>query len=220
MKIDMHIHTSYSRDASGPPKDVLGRCVKLGLGGFAVTDHNSIEGSLQAYELAKDQGLVAVRGVEVSAQEGHILAYGVGELVPRGLPVAETIERIHALGGVAVAAHPKRFPSGIGLKMARDAPFDAIEVLNGGSSRRSNALARRVAEEKHSPMTAGSDAHSLDQIGKAYCIIEGGGEEQEVLEAIRKGGVSIGGRSRSLKEGIVYSVETLAEWLRGDFKRL
>ncbi len=220
MKIDLHIHSSYSRDASGAPKDVVGRCVKLGLGGFAVTDHNSIEGSMHAYELAKEQGLIAVRAVEVSAQEGHMLAYGVREPVPRGLPVADTIERVHSLGGVAVAAHPKRFPSGIGLKLARDAPFDAIEVLNGGSSRRSNALARRVAEEKRSPMTAGSDAHSLDQIGKAYCVIEGCGSEEEVLEAMRKGSGSIGGRSRSLKEGIAYSTETLVEWLRGDLRRL
>jgi hypothetical protein len=149
-----------------------------------------------------------------------VLAYGVGELVPRGLSVADTIDRIRAQGGVAVAAHPKRFPSGIGLELARTAPFDAIEVLNGGSSRRGNARAMKVAEEKRSPVTAGSDAHALDQVGKAYSVIEGCGSEDEVIEAIRKGSVSIGGRSRSTGEGIVYSVETLVEWLRGDLRRL
>jgi len=220
MKIDLHIHTSYSRDASANPREMVDRCAALGLGGFAVTDHNSIEGSREAFGLARERGLVAVRAVEVSTAEGHVLAYGVREPVPRGLSVVDTIGRVHAQGGVAVAAHPKRFPSGIGLELARTAPFDAIEVLNGGSSRRSNALARRVAEGKGSPVTAGSDAHSLDQVGKAYSVIDGCDCEEDVLEAIRKGAISVGGRSRSAKEGVVYSVETLVEWLRGDFRRL
>jgi predicted metal-dependent phosphoesterase TrpH len=220
MKIDLHIHTSYSRDASAQPKEIVGRCAALDLGGLAVTDHNSVEGSLEAFGIARERGLVAVRAVEVSTDEGHLLAYGVREPIPRGLSVADTIDRVHSQGGVAVAAHPKRFPSGIGLELARTAPFDAIEVLNGGSSRRSNALARRVAEEKGSPVTAGSDAHSLDQVGKAYSVIEDCGSEDDVLEAIRKGAVSVGGRSRSAKEGVVYSVETLVEWLRGDLRRL
>lgn len=220
MKLDLHIHTSYSRDASAPPKDVVGRCAELGLGGFAVTDHNSIEGSLKACELARELGLVGVRAVEVSAAEGHVLAYGIGEVVPRGLSVADTIDKVHSLGGVAVAAHPKRFPSGVGLELARIAPFDGIEVLNGGSSRRSNALARRLAERKRSPVTAGSDAHALDQVGKAYSVVEECTSEEDLLEAIRKGAVSVGGRSRSVKEGIIYSVETLAEWLKGDLRRL
>jgi len=220
MKLDLHIHSSYSRDASAPPKEVVGRCAQLGLAGFAVTDHNSIDGSLQAREIAKEHGLLAVTAVEVSTEQGHVLAYGIREPVPRGLSVADTIERIHALGGVAVAAHPKRFPSGIGLDLARKGAFDAIEVLNGGSSRHSNMLARRVAEEKRSPMTAGSDAHSIDQIGKAYSVVEACGSEDDLLEAVRKGAVGIGGRSRSVKEGFVYSLETLFEWLRGDFRRL
>lgn len=220
MRLDLHIHSSFSRDASAPPRDIVGRCVDLGFGGFAVTDHNSIEGSLQACEVARERGLVAVRAFEVSAAEGHVLAYGVAELVPRGLSTSETIDRIHAQGGVAVAAHPKRFPSGIGLELARTAPFDAIEVLNGGSSRRSNALARKVAELKRCPMTAGSDAHSLDQIGKSYSVIEDCSSEDDVLKAIRSGRVSIGGRSRSMVEGVVYSIETLLEWLKGDLKRL
>lgn len=220
MNLDMHIHSSFSRDATASPEAVVRRCYELGLGGLAISDHNSIEGSLRAESLAKQHGLVHIRGVEISAKEGHVLAYGVGELVPRGLGVAETIERIHELGGVAVAAHPKRFPSGIGLEIARHAGFDAIEVLNGGSSRRSNLLARKVAEESRLPVTAGSDAHSIGEVGKAYVVIEECTSEDEVLEAIRKGRTKAGGRSRSTWEGVVYSVETFVEWLRGEFRRL
>jgi predicted metal-dependent phosphoesterase TrpH len=220
MKLDLHIHSDHSKDASGSPKDVLRYCKRAGLDGIAITDHNAIDGSLEAYAMAKAEGVIVVRGVEVSTSEGHVLAYGVGELIPRGLPVAETIEKIHASGGVCAAAHPKRFPSGIGLELARSGMFDAIEIINSGSSRGSNRLARRLAEEKGSAVTAGSDAHSVEQLGRAYTVVEHIGSEDEVIEAIRKRMTSAGGRSRTSAEGVRYSWETLVEWLRGDFRRL
>jgi hypothetical protein len=220
MKLDLHVHSTCSRDATAPPKDVISHCKKLGLDGLAITDHNAIAGSIEAYGLGKEQHLIVVRGVEISTKEGHVLALGVSELVPRGLTVAETIEKIHSLGGMAVAAHPQRFPSGIGLELARKGLFDAIETINGGSSRRSNVRARRVAEERRLPVTAGSDAHELTQLGKAYTMVESCETEDDVIEAIRKGKTQAGGRSRTSSEGARYSVETLIEWLRGDFRRL
>lgn len=220
MKLDLHVHSTCSRDATASPKDVMSRCKMLGLDGLAITDHNAVAGSVEAYGLGREHGLIVVRGVEVSTKEGHVLALGVSEPVPKGMTVAETIEKIHSLGGIAVAAHPQRFPSGTGLDVVRKERFDAIEVLNGGSSRRSNALAKRVAEERRLPVTAGSDAHELLQIGKAYTVIESCETEDDVLSAIRKGQTQAGGRSRTLSEGVRYSVETLIEWLRGDFRRL
>jgi hypothetical protein len=44
--------------------------------------------------------------------------------------------------------------------------------------------------------------------------------EDDLVEAIRRGLVVPGGRSRSMSEGLVYSVETLFEWMRGSFRRL
>ncbi|OGS44549.1 MAG: hypothetical protein A3K76_03215 [Euryarchaeota archaeon RBG_13_57_23] len=220
MKLDLHIHSNHSRDASGSPKDILRLCRMVGLDGFAITDHNAIEGSLEAFSAAKAEGAIVVRGVEVSSSEGHVLAFGVGELIPRGLTAAETIEKIHAAGGVCVAAHPKRFPSGVGLELAKTGKFDGIEVINSGSSRRSNRLARKVAEEKGFAVTAGSDAHALEQVGRAYTIVDTVGSEDDVIEAIRKGSTRAGGRSRTSVEGVRYSWETLVEWLRGDFRRL
>jgi predicted metal-dependent phosphoesterase TrpH len=220
MKLDLHIHSVYSRDGASTPEQIVHRCKALGLDGLAVTDHNAIVGSFETVELARQEGLIAVRGVEVSTKEGHILAYGVTELVPRDLPIQQTIDRIHAAGGVAVAAHPLRFPSGIGMEAASNSSFDAIEVLNGGNSRRSNRLALRLAEKLARPVTAGSDAHKIDEVGKAYVVIDGASSEADVLEAIRRGRVRVGGRSRTLEEGVIYSVETLIEWFRRSFRRL
>jgi len=220
MNLDLHIHSTYSRDGTASPEDIIRRCTHAGLSGCAITDHNAIGGSLKAHSFARNQSLVIVRGVEVSAQEGHVLAYGVNELIPRGLAVEETVIRIRDAGGIAVAPHPHRFPSGIGIGLAREHDFDAIEILNGGSSARSNALARSIAESRRSPVTGGSDAHTIDQVGKAFTVLDSASSEEEVIEAVRKGMARVGGRSRSRREGLAYSVETFIEWVKGDLRRL
>jgi hypothetical protein len=73
---------------------------------------------------------------------------------------------------------------------------------------------------KRMPVTAGSDAHELPQVGKAYTVVEGVSTEADLIASIAKGSSRAGGRSRYFSEGAVYSIETLVEWLRGDFKRL
>jgi len=220
MKLDLHIHSTFSRDGTATPEQIAARCKELGLDGFAITDHNAIQGSLEAVELAKQAGLLVIRGVEISTDSGHVLAYGVSELVPKGLSIPETVRRIQSAGGLAVAPHPVRFPSGIGLEAAGTKEFDAIEVLNGGNSRRANRRAENLAARLGRPVTAGSDAHQMDEIGKAYIEVDGQMTEAQVLDAIRNGRTRAGGRSRTRAEGIVYSIETLLEWLRGSFKRL
>jgi predicted metal-dependent phosphoesterase TrpH len=220
MKIDLHIHSAHSRDAKATPAEILRACKRVGLDGCAISDHNEIKGALDALELSKSEGLIVVPAVEVSAREGHVLAYGVKEMIPRGLSVEETIEKISAAGGIAVAAHPDRFPSGVGLDIARRAKFDAIEVLNGGSSAKSNRLARAIAAERRMPMTGGSDAHELEKIGRAYTVIEGVSSAADVVERISQGKTSVAGSSRSGTETVTYAVEVFFGWLLGGFKRL
>lgn len=220
MKLDMHIHSCYSRDAKTAPKEIGALCRRNGLDGFAIADHNQIKGSLEAYAAANENGLLVVRAVEVSAKEGHVLAYGVKEVIPKHLPVAETIELIHRAGGIAVAAHPKRFPSGMGPDMARAGDFDAIEVMNGNNASRSNTMARRIAADRKLPVTGGSDSHEPSSIGRAFTMMDGVATEEQVIEAILKNRSSAGGRSRSVREGMRYSWEVFWAWAKGDFRRL
>lgn len=220
MKLDLHIHSEFSRDGAATVEDILGRCSALGLDGCAITDHNTVEGSLEAVELAKSFGLVVVCGTEVSTSEGHVLAYGLSSAVPRGLSVAETIERVHDAGGIAVAAHPRRFPSGIGIRRASEERFDAVEVLNGGSSRASNKSSAALAARMKLPGVGGSDAHRIEEIGRAATVLEAATSERQVIESILNGSTSVIGRSRSVKETVVYAKETLVEWVRGGFERM
>lgn len=220
MRIDLHVHSNHSRDGTASPADIVRMCKRLGVGGVAITDHNAVAGVAEAQAVGRAEGVLVVPGTEVSSTEGHVLAYGVREVVPRGLSASETVDRIRSVGGVAVAAHPVRFPSGMGLEVAAGVGFDAIEVLNGGSSRRANRSAARLAERLGRPVTAGSDAHRLAEVGRSCTVIDGAFTEDQVLDAIRKGSTRVDGRSRTVVEGAVYSVETLVGWISGGMGRL
>ena len=111
MKIDLHIHSIYSSDGTLEIKEILKLARKIGLDAIAITDHNEIKGALKAKKM---NIIPVIRGIEISSKEGHILAYGVDCKIPRDLSVEETIDRIRDCSGIAVAAHPYRYWSGLG----------------------------------------------------------------------------------------------------------
>ena len=56
-KYDLHIHTEYSRCSNLKPEILLKLAKKLKFDGIAVTDHNTIKGSLAVKRLNKDKDL-------------------------------------------------------------------------------------------------------------------------------------------------------------------
>ncbi|UCE45266.1 MAG: CehA/McbA family metallohydrolase [Methanobacteriota archaeon] len=220
MKLDLHIHSRFSRDGTASPEEILRRCKDVGLDGCSITDHNSIEGSLEACEIGAAMGLTVVRGIEISSINGHILAYGLSAPVQRGLSVSETIRRIHAAGGIAVAAHPTRFGSGLGEADIADVGFDAVEILNGGSSGRGNRRASTIAADLKLPGIGGSDAHKIAEIGRSFTVIDEFTSEADVIRSVVEGRPEASGRSRSAGEGLMHAIEATFDWTRRGFKRL
>ncbi len=216
MKVDMHTHSVYSPDGEVPVKDMLKIARKKGLGGIAITDHNEIKGALEARKLGI---ILVIPGIEVSTSEGHVLAYGVDCLIPRGLGIEETIERIHDCGGIAVAAHPYRFWSGIGEKNTKAHGFDAVEVFNGRCKANSNKRAEKLVRELNRPFTAGSDAHRDAEIGKAG-IITYGESVGDVIEDVLKKKVEIFGTSRTTIETLGYVKKAVTQWIGRGFRKI
>jgi len=92
LKLDLHIHSQYSEDASGTPLEIAKVLKKKGLNGMAITDHNTIEGGLSALKAAS-KDFVVIPGIEISTKDGHIIALNVRETIPRGLTCEETVEK-------------------------------------------------------------------------------------------------------------------------------
>lgn len=202
MKIDLHCHSVYSKhtiwgnEAFGRPDQMIDMAIQNGLNGLAITDHNSVRGSLEGLKYAKKKDFLLIPGTEVSSLGGHIVALGVKEDITRKLPIPDTIKRIHDLGGIAIAAHPYAgWPRTASLKDSiRKYRFDAIEVLNGGTSVSKNRKAYSVAKELGVPMTAGSDSHYWRDIGLIYNIIDCNSSADSIFRAIKKGKVIVKGR--------------------------
>ncbi|MDR0334749.1 MAG: PHP domain-containing protein, partial [Methanomassiliicoccaceae archaeon] len=111
MRADLHIHSKYSNDGRSSVDDIIKAAKAKGLGCIAIADHNSFASYAES---SKYEGIIVIPAEEVSSSEGHILAYGINKEIPRGKSVAETIDMIHEAGGIAVAAHPYRWWSGLG----------------------------------------------------------------------------------------------------------
>jgi predicted metal-dependent phosphoesterase TrpH len=220
MLLDLHNHTYFSPDSRVSPADLVARAKTEGVGGLAVTDHNSVRGIRDA-EAAAGRDLVIIPATEVSTRSGHVLAYGVRREIPRDLSVAETVERIVALGGVAVAAHPYRFWSGLGEPAVFEAPFPALETCNSRTLRRGNARAAETARERKVGQTGGSDSHFLDEVARAVTVVNGGvlGVD-DVLQALGQGRTSAKGIDRGASATVRYVSKCVGEWLLRGMRRI
>jgi predicted metal-dependent phosphoesterase TrpH len=199
LSVELHAHSSLSYDGRDPVADLLETARSVGLDGLAVTDHDEIEASLEAAELAPEYGLIGIPGTEVTSEAGHVLALGVRESIPRHLPFDATIDRIHEAGGIAVVPHPfQKSRSGVAANVsaASLARADAIEVYNSRLlTGRGNRRAKAFAEKHGLPVTAGSDAHVAEMVGRAVTDIDAADRTvAAITDAIREGRTEIGGR--------------------------
>jgi len=79
MKIDTHCHTTYSDCGMGKPRDVLKVAMKR-LDGIAITDHNTVKGSLVCKKLARtmNKKFLVITGSEIRTIKGDILGRKLG----------------------------------------------------------------------------------------------------------------------------------------------
>ena len=198
LSVELHTHSSLSHDGRDPVELLLEQASAVGLDALAVTDHDELEASLRAAELAPDYGLVGIPGMEVTCEAGHVLALGIAEAIPPGLSFAETLDRIREQGGLAVVPHPfQESRHGVLDKISKEelATADAIEVYNSRLlTGRSNRQAERFARRRGLPMTAGSDAHIAEMVGQAVTTVDADeASVAEILDAIREGRTTVEG---------------------------
>lgn len=222
MRLDLHVHTHYSADGSVKPEDYIKIARKQGLDGFAITDHNEIKGAAKAYELAKNhKDLVIIRGVEVSSVKGHILGFGLTEMIPRGLSPVETVEHIKAAGGVPVAAHPYRRASGLGGEVVKRVKFNSVETLNHRSLHRENQSAVKLALELNAGTTGGSDAHFEAELGLAATEFKiHSNNVDDILAEIEKKNTMPVGEDSTVAQGLRMYTKLVVYWLKRGFKRV
>jgi len=220
MTLDLHTHSKYSMDGNMTIRQISKVVKKMGLGGFALTDHNSVKGHSDLEKLKKS-GLLMVPGIEVSSEQGHILGYGISVEIPSGLSVQETVERIIDAGGMPVSAHPYRKVTGIGEKAVVDADFKVIEAFNGRTTSRNNRKAVLLASKIAAAVTGGSDAHTPEEIGNGQTIVVEPVESvDELLECIRKGGTRAAGTEPSIGKVVGDATNNIYRYIKRGMKKM
>lgn len=220
MRLDLHMHSRYSPDSRMDPVEIVKIARRRGLDGIAITDHNAVDAVQAAREHALSVGLLVIPGTEISTEDGHVLAYGIADTLPRNRRAVDTVEDVLARGGVPVAAHPFRFWSGLGKDQAVAAPFAAYEVQNARTLRRGNARARALAATQRVGLTGGSDAHFYHEIGRAVTAVADASTEGEVLEALRRGRTRAEGIDRGAGATVRYVTKAVGEWMLRGFRRI
>lgn len=207
-KADIHIHTIFSDGLMSPEALVEFVLFETELDVIAVTDHDTIAGARVAqayvnYFQAEFRPLDVVIGAEVTSADGDILALFIEDDIPSGKTATETVDLIHAQGGLAIAAHPFSHSPFLlridGMKgvqrLIETVPFDGVEVRNATPT---EWVSNRIASWHNRrgtcrPETGGSDGHYLPTVGRAYTQFQGH-TAQDLRQSILSGQTSAGGR--------------------------
>jgi len=163
---------------------VAARCRRLGLSPVFLTDHDTISGAAQV-RAGKER---VVAGEEVMTAEGELIGLFLERAVQGGRKARETALEIKAQGGLVYLEHPydpyRRHLSEAGIETIADL-IDIVEVFNGRSDEQANRRAADLCEILGAAPGAGSDAHSLSEIGSAYVEMEDFEGAQDFLAKLR-----------------------------------
>lgn len=167
--LDLHIHSSASHDGRMTLSEIARQAKDAGLSGVAVCDHDVV-----LTEAPTDAEVLIIPGAEFSTEYGHLLGLFLTAPIPK-LPFAETVEAIHAQGGIAVLAHPFARSCDAERLQPITALLDGVEVWNGRAERKirdANARALAFAQAHRLRQFAGSDAHLPQEIGNGTVALE------------------------------------------------
>ena len=129
---------------------------------------------------------------EIMTHHGEIMGMFLKETIPNSMSVEETINSIKAQGGLVNVQHPFDTLRGSALneKVIESIVehIDMMEVLNSRSPFLANSEKARAFAQKYSIVQiAGSDAHTLYEIGNAYVEMPEFNGKDDFLQSLAQG---------------------------------
>ncbi len=215
-KVDLHVHTPKSvcySEESSTPEQIVNAALTSGLEAIAITDHNTVEAIDAIRQAAGNNSLFVFPGIELSTKGGHVIAIfeldtpierlrdfldyvgvtreGWGDAATMASSgIEEVFKKIEERGGIAIAAHIDRWPSGfletneprqVKMRIHNNKYLSALEITVPKSRKLWSAGEMHGYPKKYACIQ-GSDAHALSQIGRRPIYIQ---MERVGLEALR-----------------------------------
>lgn len=203
VRVDLHLHSSASFDCRISPLEVARRARQVGLSPLFLTDHDGIEGA----RVLQEAGQSVIVGEEILTSEGEVIGLFLETAVPRRLSPEETVAAIKEQGGLVYLEHPyddgRRNLKEAAIERIAD-QIDIVEVVNGRSEPGPNRKAEDLRATLGLPGGAGSDAHTLAEIGGVYVEMEPFNGAGDFLSKLRAGRI-VTGRSRFGPLGRLFS---------------
>ncbi|RLC93865.1 MAG: phosphotransferase [Chloroflexi bacterium] len=193
LKADLHVHTEYSFDCGMSLESIINRCLRVGVNCVAVADHGTVAGGLKMKEIAPFKVVV---GEEILTPIGEIMGLFLKETVPSGVSPEEAIAQIREQNGLVCLPHPFDYMRGINQKYQSIDELaqhvDVVEVFNARALPIpfTEKKARSFAEKHGLLCSAGSDAHTLHEIGRAYVEMPEFNSVDEFRAALAQGRIN------------------------------
>jgi 3',5'-nucleoside bisphosphate phosphatase len=144
---DLHMHTNYS-DGRWPPEQLIDFLVAEGFALVSVTDHDRVDTVAGIQELAAQQNLPVLAGVEMSTQwhdkMGHVLCYGFDPQQNYLLEITEMVVNRQLENTYEVNEELRRK----GYEFPRQ---EEVLAENGGKLRRPGDNGRLLREHGYAP---------------------------------------------------------------------
>jgi predicted metal-dependent phosphoesterase TrpH len=105
---------------------------------IAVTDHDTMESVKETRSRGEEAGVIVVAGQEVTTRapaQTHMLGWFLEKPIKRGMSIEDTVDAIHAQGGLAIVPHPfmpvyfGSIQPGMLRRLLERHPVDGIEMV-------------------------------------------------------------------------------------------
>lgn len=166
MRFDLHVHTTISACSNLYLEDILCYAQTRNLDGVCLTDHHAMTVLRRLREGEQENGLVIIVGQEYETAQGDFLLFGPFEDLPPGLEAWRLLQLVRDSGGVAIGAHPFRSKRPLQEHFVSSGLCPIVEGMNGRNTVAEN-MKLQTWRRKHSfREVGGSDAHTLDELGR------------------------------------------------------
>jgi predicted metal-dependent phosphoesterase TrpH len=137
-----------------------------------------------------DPGVPVILAEEILTSEGEIIGLFLQKEIPAFMSADETLDCIRDQGALSIVPHPFcSFRSSVIRPDVLDRIIDRVDIIEGFNGRavhlRDNDRARSYAARCHLPISAGSDAHSPEELGKTYVTLTPFSSPEELVREIR-----------------------------------
>ena len=215
MKCDLHVHSYFSglcttpfvrkfcRESYSDPREVYAALKLRGMNLVTLTEHDSID---SAEELRRHGDFFVSEEVTCKMPSGAEVHIGVYDLSER--QHVQIQQRRNDLIALLIYLTEKRlffslnhvFSSLTGSRHEEDFQwfreyFPAIETRNAQMLESANASAASLAKQWRKIAIAGSDAHTVPSVGKAYTEVSGARDKDEFFAGLREGMGQVNGES-------------------------